>query len=85
MRSGGSLPPATARKAVQSHAANLRKAINVADEYIVGRGNGYLVEVEPDQVDSLVFERRIGAGREALGSDPLAARRALATDRKSVV
>ena len=46
----GESPPATARKAVQSHIAILRKAINVADEYIVGRGNGYLVELARSRV-----------------------------------
>ena len=68
-------PPASARNALQVYASRLRARIGRAS--IVSRGGGYRLELDPDRVDSLVFERLLAvamglgtAGRpaEAIGS-----------------
>ena len=56
-------PPADARGALQHHVSRLRKAIGPV---VVTRGAGYLLEVEPDDVDALRFARLVRAGRTAL-------------------
>jgi WD40 repeat protein/DNA-binding SARP family transcriptional activator/energy-coupling factor transporter ATP-binding protein EcfA2 len=69
----GESTPSTARKAVQSHAAQLRKHINQSDELLVGRDGGYVLDVAPGQLDSQVFEAEAAAARAQLEIDPEAA------------
>lgn len=52
----GSNPPDAARKALQSYVAQLRRAVNRSTELLQGDGTGYLIEVTPEQLDSLLFE-----------------------------
>jgi DNA-binding SARP family transcriptional activator len=68
----GARPPRVAANALQYHVSRLRKALAPAP-VIVTREPGYLITVEPDQLDLLRFERLVS---EAQGvSPPEAARR----------
>src|SRR5215210_5316883 len=64
----GQQPP-SATKIVQVHVSRLRKALNGAGEAILlTRGHGYLLRVEPGQLDLDRFRRLLDAGREALAA-----------------
>ena len=52
----GAEPPRAAANALQYHVSQLRKALAPADP-IATRDRGYLITVEPDQLDLLRFER----------------------------
>lgn len=69
----GESPTRAARKTVQSHAAHLRSLVNRDGEILRGRPPGYLLEMEPDQVDAHRFEALVHEGRSRLASDPAAA------------
>jgi DNA-binding SARP family transcriptional activator len=78
----GDEPPARAAKTVQVYVSRLRKALAAgagaaADDVIVTREHGYALHVDPDQVDTAVFERLLAEGRHALadGAFALAAER----------
>lgn len=64
--------PRSAAKIVQVHVSRLRKALDGAGEGILlTRGHGYLLRVEPGQLDLDRFRRLLDAGREALAAgDP---------------
>ena len=64
----GSDPPDTARNSLRVYVMTLRKALRAggSDEVLVTKGPGYLLRVEPGQLDSHEFERLAAAGREAL-------------------
>src|SRR5947208_238822 len=51
-------PPTAAPNALQYHISQLRKLLG-DDELIVTREPGYLIRIEPDQLDVLRFERLI--------------------------
>lgn len=54
----GERPTTTAAKSLQVHVSALRKRLGGRDEGpILTRGGGYLLQVDPDDVDSLRFER----------------------------
>lgn len=54
----GERPTTTAAKSLQVHVSALRKRLGGGDEGpILTRGGGYLLQVDPDDVDSLRFER----------------------------
>ena len=54
----GERPTPTATKSLQVHVSALRKRLGRGDEGpILTRGGGYLLQVDPDDVDSLRFER----------------------------
>jgi DNA-binding SARP family transcriptional activator len=57
-------PPATAGKTLQVYVSNLRKALGGG--LLVTQGRGYMLAVEPHQVDSDRFEKLAANGREAL-------------------
>jgi DNA-binding SARP family transcriptional activator len=57
-------PPATAGKTLQVYVSNLRKALGTG--LLVTQGRGYMLAVEPHQVDSDRFEELAAKGREAL-------------------
>jgi predicted ATPase/DNA-binding SARP family transcriptional activator len=56
----GESPPASAANALQVHVHSLRAAIGA--DRIVTRAPGYLVRVEPDELDVERFDRLVGAG-----------------------
>ncbi|HEY7583116.1 MAG TPA: BTAD domain-containing putative transcriptional regulator [Acidimicrobiia bacterium] len=54
------------------HVANLRRALSKAGEfgeYIVTRAPGYLIEVDPESIDVVRFERLVAEGRRLLPGD----------------
>ncbi|MEV6588448.1 BTAD domain-containing putative transcriptional regulator [Streptomyces acidicola] len=77
--------PATARKILQNAVWRLRRALadaaDPADSHapeLVTRAPGYVLRVRPEQVDLLVFQQQVAAGRAALAAgDPLTACRTL--------
>ena len=69
----GERPPEGARKALHVHVSNLRRALEAGDgrRYLATRSPGYLLEVEPGQLDLERFERLRASGRELrLADDP---------------
>jgi YVTN family beta-propeller protein len=60
----GEDPPSTAIKTLQVHVSRLRRELG--DEVVISRGGGYLIRVEPDQLDLARFERLAAEGREAI-------------------
>jgi DNA-binding SARP family transcriptional activator len=74
-------PPATAAKVVQVYVSQLRKALrgrcrrDEADSILVTRAPGYVLRVEPGELDADRFEQLVDEGRRALaaGSPQLAA------------
>ena len=60
----GERSPATAVKTVQVYVSHLRRAL-VEDVLTTTRG-GYALEVEPERIDALRFERLVEEGRAAL-------------------
>jgi DNA-binding SARP family transcriptional activator len=69
----GERPPATAAKTLQVHVSRLRKALEQAggksgNGGVVTREHGYELRVEPDGVDSLLFERLLGEARDELAA-----------------
>jgi DNA-binding SARP family transcriptional activator len=59
----GEDPPASVRGALQVHVHALRKALG--PDRIVTRPPGYLVHVDPDELDAARFERLVSEGRYA--------------------
>src|SRR3954464_12367861 len=60
----GETPPATAAKSVQGHVSQLRKALRhngggPGDELVLTHGNGYVLRVEPGELDVDRFERSL--------------------------
>jgi DNA-binding SARP family transcriptional activator/streptogramin lyase len=62
----GERPPATAPKTLQAYVSRLRKAIGT--DLLLTRANGYVLEVEPEQVDLDGFEALAAEGRDALAA-----------------
>jgi YVTN family beta-propeller protein len=68
----GEHPPGSATKTAQVYVSRLRKELG--QDAVVTRGGGYLLDVEPEQVDAVRFERLAADGRAALErGDPSAA------------
>jgi DNA-binding SARP family transcriptional activator len=67
--------PAKASAIIQAHVSRLRRILEpnrqpwAAPELLLRRSPGYLLQVEPDQVDALRFERLLVEGRAALERD----------------
>ena len=59
----GERPPRTAANALQFHVSQLRKALGSAGA-IVTREPGYLIQVAPDELDLLRFERLVAEAQE---------------------
>jgi DNA-binding SARP family transcriptional activator/tetratricopeptide (TPR) repeat protein len=59
-------PPPGAAKTLRSYVSRLRSLLG-SDAGLAGHGGGYVIMVQPDQLDAGRFERLVGAGREALG------------------
>ena len=65
----GENPPASAIKIVQGYVSNLRRVLGGGR--LVTRGRGYLLRVEPDQLDVDRFEALVAEGQRAsLNGDP---------------
>ena len=60
----GERSPDTATKTVQVYVSRLRKELG--QEVVLTRGGGYVLEVDPEQLDAERFERLTAEGREAL-------------------
>ena len=60
----GARPPKTALNALQFHVSQLRKAI-APSEAIVTQEPGYLIRLEPDELDLLRFERLVSEAQQA--------------------
>ena len=83
-------PPNTAANALQVYVFKLRKALEpkrasgAPGERIVTRAPGYVLRVEPDELDADRFERLLHEGRTAReANDPEAAARTLLAQRSS--
>jgi DNA-binding SARP family transcriptional activator len=76
----GEAPPSTARKSLQVRVATLRRAL--PQGVLITRGGSYLVQVDPDQLDLLRFERLLSDGRQALADGD--AETAAATLRQAI-
>ena len=69
-------PPAQATITLQSYISSLRRTlepgrpVGAASTLLVWRSPGYLLRVEPDELDTIRFERLVQEGHAALGSDP---------------
>jgi predicted ATPase/DNA-binding SARP family transcriptional activator len=63
-------PPADPANALQALVSRLRRALEAASggERLASRPSGYLLAVDPDQVDALRFERLCRDGHEALAA-----------------
>ncbi|MCX5045859.1 AAA family ATPase [Aldersonia sp. NBC_00410] len=73
----GEDPPEKALASVQSYVANLRRALAPAGggkQFLVTRRPGYLLDLDPGNVDATEFEELIGAARLCLDDDPHRAR-----------
>jgi DNA-binding SARP family transcriptional activator/DNA-binding beta-propeller fold protein YncE len=67
----GEVPPESAANMVQGYVSHLRKTLEPGrprgqHELIVSRPPGYVLEIEPRQLDAERFERLTGEGRELL-------------------
>jgi YVTN family beta-propeller protein len=60
----GERPPGTATKTVQVYVSRLRKELG--DGVVLTRGGGYLLDIEPEQLDAARFERLAREGGNAL-------------------
>jgi DNA-binding SARP family transcriptional activator/WD40 repeat protein len=73
-------PPPTARKSLQAHVVRLRSALEPQrplgspGRYVVRRGDGYALSLNPTDVDASLATAQAAAGRAALGHDPERAR-----------
>ncbi|SES49204.1 AfsR/SARP family transcriptional regulator [Actinokineospora terrae] len=67
----GDNPPRTAVKTLHSHVARVRQALTACGFPTVLRTRepGYLLEVEPEVVDALRFQRLVRSARDHLGRD----------------
>ncbi len=75
----GESPPATAAKALNVHVSQLRKALARDDhEPVVTRSPGYVLDVEPERLDAVRFERLVAEARGlVVAGDVWSARRLL--------
>src|SRR3989442_837154 len=65
---GGERPPATARKLVHGYVSQLRGLLEPVsargqDQVLMTRPPGYMLHVEPDQLDLTRFERLVAEAR----------------------
>jgi predicted ATPase/DNA-binding SARP family transcriptional activator len=63
----GAHPPVEPVNALQAQVSRLRRALS-PDNVVASRPPGYLLAVEPEQVDAVRFERLISEGHAAAGS-----------------
>jgi DNA-binding SARP family transcriptional activator/class 3 adenylate cyclase len=63
----GEQPPPTAAHTIQVYVSQLRKLLGSASKVLVTQRPGYMIRLDPDQVDLYRFEKLLGDGRAALG------------------
>jgi basic membrane lipoprotein Med (substrate-binding protein (PBP1-ABC) superfamily)/DNA-binding SARP family transcriptional activator len=68
----GENPPRTAAHSIQIYVSGLRRALGTvgAEQAIVTRPPGYLLQADPDSIDALSFERLVGEGSREAADDP---------------
>jgi DNA-binding SARP family transcriptional activator len=74
--------PASGRSALRVRVSQLRKALEDGDAVLLTRPPGYVLHVQPDELDALRFERLLAEGRKALAAGD--AERAAATLRDAL-
>ncbi len=62
-------PPAGARHALEAHASRLRNLLG-DDVPLVARPPGYILDVDPQSVDSVRFEQLLAEARDSQAADP---------------
>jgi len=62
-------PPADARHALETHASRLRSLLG-ENVPLLARSPGYILDVDPQSIDSVRFEQLLAEAREAQGVDP---------------
>lgn len=67
----GDDPPEAARNSLQSYVSHLRRALG--PERLEGRSRGYVLHVDPSEVDAVRFEAIVGKARTLAATDPAAA------------
>jgi DNA-binding SARP family transcriptional activator/ABC-type glycerol-3-phosphate transport system substrate-binding protein len=67
----GEEPPPTARKSLQVYISRLRRLLG--EGAIEAVGSGYVLRIEPEQLDATRFERLAAEGRRLLPGDPAGA------------
>jgi DNA-binding SARP family transcriptional activator len=65
-------PPPTAAVTLRAYVSRLRSAL-APDAVLAARGGGYVLEVTPEAVDAIRFERFVAAGHAALSAGDAAA------------
>ena len=67
----GEAPPPTAAKTVQVYVSQLRKGLRNgnAEGPLLTRGSGYVLRIEPGELDLDRFERALAEGRQALDAE----------------
>jgi DNA-binding SARP family transcriptional activator/tetratricopeptide (TPR) repeat protein len=74
----GEIPPPTARTGLQMQISKLRKLLSAADTQLETRSPGYLLAVDPEQIDVFRFDSVVAEAREATaGGDAARARNLL--------
>ena len=66
----GEDPPTAARKSLQSHVANLRNVLNVDGDVLWAQPPGYVLSLQPTQLDALRFENLLRQAGSKLDIDP---------------
>lgn len=71
----GEIPPPTARTGLQVQISKLRKLLPAADGGLETRSPGYVLAIDPEQIDVFRFDRAVADARDAAaGGDPARAR-----------
>jgi DNA-binding SARP family transcriptional activator/pimeloyl-ACP methyl ester carboxylesterase len=65
----GSAPPPTARHALQVHVSSLRHRLGVSPSPLEARPSGYVLKLDPGQLDTERFESLAASGRAELASN----------------
>ena len=65
----GSAPPPTARHALQVHVSSLRHRLGVSPSPLEARPSGYVLKLDPGQLDTERFESLAATGRAELASN----------------
>jgi DNA-binding SARP family transcriptional activator len=74
----GDSQPTAGAAALRVRVSQLRKALRDEGDLLASRAHGYVVRIEPDQLDLHRFERLVGEGEQALGAgEPALARERL--------
>jgi YVTN family beta-propeller protein len=67
----GERPPTSAAHSLEVYVSRLRKTLqpNAGEQVLLTQGGGYVLRVNPDQLDVTCFEQLFGEGRRALAAD----------------